>query len=197
MLWLQVDSTHLELADLLIVVLRSLCGTVQRDTISQGVLSFRLYPALNLPPLVSNLPPLVSELFLSSQPLSCYIQQQNNHVDRSNHTPSASLPRHKNRTKSARHSTTPSPVVSDEALKWLFNAVQSQQQPLSSSASDTDLLILLVSVLEGACCRSAPKNSSQASACLQTLSTLTVLLEELKEYGWIYRHGYSAVGCSS
>ena len=74
--------------------------------------------------------------------------------------------------------TTRTPVVSEVALQWVSSEL-AVGRDLSSKVTESRLLVLLVSVVEGLACQSPPKNSSQVSCSLNTIDMLRNLLDSL------------------
>lgn len=150
---MQVNSTHLELVELLIVVLRTL-------------INGRHYQEIN------------NDHFLNILPIHSYSQSI-----RSTHEDSNLNRKHyRNGSRSfiqiKPQNDVPLPAVFPEALEWISEAFV-KYNSLSSCISDSKLFFLLLGVIEGTTCRCLPKNNSQITGCIHTITNLTVILEEL------------------
>lgn len=70
------------------------------------------------------------------------------------------------------------PVVSRLALQWVSHSLAGGLD-LSSTVTESQLLVLLLSVVEGLACQNPPRNSSQVSCALNTIDMLRSLLDNL------------------
>ena len=79
-------------------------------------------------------------------------------------------------------------IVSPLINNWI-NKVFKNGKSLSAGVTEGEVMVLLTSVIEGLACRGPPKNTSQTTSRIQTLSNITSLLEEFLTIWLTVRYG--------
>ncbi len=82
------------------------------------------------------------------------------------------------------HSHTPIPSIGSRVSEWISDIYTKHQSLIADTVTEEYLYLLVLAIIEGLTYKCHPKNNSQLSACIQSITNLSLLLEDLLDR-WI------------